>query len=492
MLVCVCNVPTRLPGAPQDSLTRIGPLSGDKRETPGVDPSTLVFELQQLVGPEHVLADADAVAGYCVDWTGRFRGATPAVVRPGSTVEVATVVEWCARHRVALVPQGGNTGLVGGGVPLSGEVALTTSRLRMLGEVDVVAGQVTVGAGATLEAVQTHVAPSGLEVAVDLGARGSATIGGMVATNAGGTRVLRHGPMRAQVLGVEAVLGDGSVISHLGGLLKDNTGYDLAGLLCGSEGTLGIVTAVRLRLVPTLPQVATVLLALDDARSAVAVAGAARSSPALQAAELFFADGLDLVTEHLDLPAPFGARHAAFVLLEAASTNDPLDELLPALEPVGDLVRDTAVATSSTARAELWRHREAHTEAINARGVPRKLDVTLPLAALASFCEEVRDVVRSVAPAAETFLFGHVGDGNVHVNVVGIDDAAVDALDDAVLGLVTARGGSISAEHGIGTAKRRHLHLGRSDAEIEAFRRIKGALDPAGILNPNVLLPATR
>ena len=443
--------------------------------------------LARIVGDHHVLTDPEVVAGHAVDWTGRFRGSTPAVVRPGSTAEVAAVVRWCAEHRVALVPQGGNTGLVGGGVPLDGEVVLTLGRLRALGPVEAAAAQVTVGAGATLEAVQRRAAGAGLDLPVDLAARGTATIGGMVATNAGGTRVLRHGPMRAQVVGVEAVLGDGSVVSHLGGLLKDNTGYDLAGLLCGSEGTLGVVTGVRLRLVPAAPVWTTALVAVAGVAEAVACLVAARTVAGLEIAELFLADGLALVCDHLGTGPPFRTEHGAYLLLECAGRADLADELLAALAGLGGVVEETAVAGTAAHRERLRRYREAHTEAVASLGVPHKLDVTLPLPALAGFCDDVRAAVGRIAPAARTILFGHVGDGNVHVNVVG--GAVPDEVDAAVLHLVAEAGGSISAEHGIGRAKRAFLHLGRSPAELEAFRRIKAALDPAGVLNPNVLLP---
>jgi FAD/FMN-containing dehydrogenase len=446
-----------------------------------------VRALTAIVGEAHVLTDPDVTAGFTTDWTGRFRGRTPAVVRPGTTDEVAALVRWAAETKTALVPQGGNTGLVGGSVPLAGEVVVSLRRLDSLGPIEATAGQVTVGAGATLESVQRHVAAGGLELAVDLAARGTATIGGMVATNAGGTRVLRHGPMRAQVAGVEAVLGTGEVIAHLGGLLKDNTGYDLAGLLCGSEGTLGIVTAVRLRLVPAPAERTTALLAVDTAADALTALVAARAGCRdLEAAELFFADGVDLVCAHLGLPEPFAGRHhGAYLLLEAAAGDDPTERLLAALGPAAGVIADTAIATTSTRRADLWRYREAHTEAISAAGVPHKLDVTLPLGGLAAFCDDVRALIDRQAPGARTFLFGHAGDGNVHVNVLG----ATDEVDATVLQLVAERGGSISAEHGIGTAKRPFLHLGRSPEEISAFRRIKAALDPAGIPNPAVLLP---
>lgn len=453
-------------------------------------PRPPLSELSALLGADHVLTDPDVAAGWCVDWTGRFRGATPAVVRPGSTEEVAAVVAWCRRHGVAVVPQGGNTGLVGGGVPLAGEVVLSLRRLAEVTDGDALAGQLTAGAGVTLAA--THRAAGGLGWAygVDMGSRDSATVGGSVATNAGGTRVLRHGDTRAQLLGVEAVLGDGSVVSHLGGLVKDNTGYHLPSLLCGSEGTLAVVTAARLRLVPRTDERATALLAFDGLDAAVSAAAALRrSAPSLDAAELFLEDGLDLVCAVTGHARPFPSAHRAYLLVEAAGVTSPLDELGAAVESVDGLA-DAAVAVDSVRAGGLWRYREAHTEAIATLGTPHKLDVTVPAGALAGFLEEVPSVVASVEPEARTWLFGHVCDGNVHVNVTGLapDDPAVD---DAVLRHVARLGGSISAEHGIGTAKRAWVPLGRSAAEIAAFRAVKGALDPDGILNPNVLLPPT-
>jgi len=452
-------------------------------------PDPLLTALADIVGPRHVLTEAGVTAGYTVDWTGRFRGATRAVVRPGTTAEVAGVLDRCRRAGAAVVPQGGNTGLVGGSVPLHGEVVLSLRRLGEVGAVDTLAGQLTAGAGATLAAVQAQATAAGLAFGVDLGARDSATVGGMVATNAGGLRVLRYGAMRAQVLGVEAVLADGSVVEHLGGLVKDNTGYDLAGLLCGSEGTLGVVTAVRVRLVPAFARRVAALLAFPGAVEALEAVAVLRGAlPSLEAAELFFGDGVALVGDTLGVPAPFAVAHDAYVLVECADHADPTPALAAAVDALAAPPADVAVADDAPRRRDLWRHREGHTEALNLVGPPVKLDVTLPAQGLAAFVPAVRVAVAAVAPGARTFLFGHAADGNLHVNVVGVepDDRAVE---DAVLRLVASMGGSISAEHGVGTAKRPWLHLNRSEAELAAFRAIKRALDPDGILNPNVLLP---
>ncbi|GIU88642.1 MAG: oxidoreductase [Acidimicrobiia bacterium] len=451
-------------------------------------PPDLLARLARIVGDAHVLTDADTTAGHTVDWTGRFRGPALAVVRPGTTAEVAQVVRECAQAGVGVVPQGGNTGLVGGSVPRGGEVVCSLRRLTRLDAVDLRTGQVTAGAGVTLARLREHARAAGWDYGVDLAARDSATVGGMVATNAGGVHVLRHGPTRRQLVGVEAVLADGSVVGRLDGLEKDNTGYDLAGLLCGSEGTLGVVTAARLRLVPPAREVVVVLLAFDDLDDALdAVGHLRRDVDCLSALELFLQDGLDLVCAQLGLRAPFTGAHRAYVLAEAAAASDPTPVLAGAVDALA-AVADVAVATDPEARRALWRYREAHTEAVNRLGPPHKLDVALPAGALAEFVTAVPAAVETVAPGARVWLFGHAGDGNVHVNVTGVapDDARVT---DTVLRMVAQRRGSISAEHGIGVAKRAWLHLVRSEAEIAAYRAVKDALDPRGILNPGVLLP---
>jgi FAD/FMN-containing dehydrogenase len=448
--------------------------------------------LRAAVGADQVLTDPDLTAGYVQDWTGRFQGATSAVVRPADVGEVAAVLAICNEARVAVVPQGGNTGLVGGSVPLRGEVVVSLRRLDAMGSVDHAAAQVTAGAGVTLGRLHAHARAAGWEYGVDLAARDSATVGGTIATNAGGVHVMRHGPTRRQVLGVQAVLADGSVVERLDGLEKDNTGYDLGGLVCGSEGTLAVVTAARLRLVTRPDHVVVALLAFDDVEDALDAVGTLRKRvDALRAVELFEREGLELVCEQLGLAPPFAHSFGAYVLAEAAGRSDPTEAVAGVVEQLAQL-RDVAVAADAHRAEALWRYREAHSEAINRLGPPHKLDVTLPMHELATFFARVRPTIAAMAPQARVWLFGHAADGNVHVNVTGVEpdcDPDEDRVSDAVLRLVAELRGSISAEHGIGTAKRRWLHLTRSPAELGAYRAIKTALDPNGILNPHVLLP---
>jgi FAD/FMN-containing dehydrogenase len=448
-----------------------------------------VAGLEAIVGPGEVLTDASVMESYTVDWTGRFVGRAAAVVRPADTDEVAGVVKWCAAHDVAIVAQGGNTGLVGGSIPLQGEIVLSLRRLDDLSKVDEGAAQVTAGAGVTIVDLQRAARAAGWDYGVDWGARDTATIGGSIATNAGGSKVARYGDTRAQLVGLEAVLADGSVVSHLGGLVKDNTGYHLPSLLCGSEGTLGIVTAARLRLVPLLRERVVALLGFDDTDAALRATSALRRSlPSVDAIELFFDDGLDLVRSTFGLPTPLTKPASTYLVVECADRTDPSEAFAHAVDALEVDADRVAVATSTPDRAALWRYREAHTEAINLIGPPHKLDVTVPAAALAGFVTDVRTRVSAALPHARVWLFGHAADGNLHVNVTGVDPGD-ERVDETVLLLVAELGGSISAEHGIGTAKKRWLHLNRSPEEIAVMRAIKHALDPRGILNPNVLLP---
>lgn len=448
----------------------------------------MIEQLAGIVGAEHVLTDPDLTRSYETDWTGRFSGSARCVVRPGTTDEVAAVLRACTAAGAKVVVQGGNTGLVGGGVPAGGEVLLSLTRLTGLGEVDVAAAQVTAGAGVTLSALQAHARAHDLEFGVDLAARDSATVGGLVATNAGGIRVLRYGSMRAQVVGLEAVLADGSVISRLAGLAKDGTGYDLMGLLAGSEGTLAVVTQVRVRLWPRLTARAVALLAMDSTEAAVALLPGLRSAlPSLSAAELFYGDGLALVRKHSGLPAPFAADHPAYLLLECSDRTDPVEQLAAAVGEADGLV-DATVATDAAGQRALWGYREGHTESINAEGVPVKLDVSVPTGRLPELANALDGTIKAVCPGARPIVFGHVNEGNLHVNVLDTGDLA-EQVSDAVLKLVASLDGSISSEHGVGRAKVPWLGLSRSEAELRAMRAIKDALDPAGTLNPGVLFP---
>ena len=451
-------------------------------------PDALIDSLREIVGENHCLIDAGLRASYETDWTRRFHGEALAVVRPGSTEEVARVLVACADAGAGVVPQGGNTGLVGGSVPRAGEVVLSLLRLNEIEDVDRVAGEVTVGGGATLAQVQAAARAAGWEVGVDLGARDSATIGGMVATNAGGVNVVRHGPMRSQLLGFEAVRVDGTTLRRLPGMPKDNTGYDLGGLLAGSEGTLAVITRVRLRLVSPLRHRAVCVLGLADASAAVTAASELRRTlGSVVALELFTDAGLELIIRHTGAAAPFAARTPAYLLVEVASDDaDPTDALLAALETIDVTEDSTAVATDAAGRHRLWQLRERHTEVISAEGMPHKLDVSVPSARYAELVERAPEAVAAVAPEARTIVYGHVGDGNLHVNVLGPapDDPRAD---DAVLELVLELGGSVSAEHGIGVAKVGWLVRDRGVETVAAMRVIKAAWDPAGVLNPGVL-----
>jgi FAD/FMN-containing dehydrogenase len=455
----------------------------------GGDLDAFLVAVRAALGEPAVLTDPDLTDGYSVDWTRRWRSPARAVVRPAKTDQVEALVVAARRYRVALVPQGGNTGLVGGSVPRTGaEVVLSLRRFDDLGAVDLLADQVTVGAGVTLAALQAHAAADGLAFGVDTGARDSATIGGMIATNAGGVHVVRHGAMRAQVVGVEAVLGTGAVVSRLGGLVKDNTGYDFAQLLCGSEGTLAVVTKARLRLVADEPHAVVALLALAGVAEAVSLAADLRHEMAeVRALEVMEGESMRVVASHLGADPPVAPDAAAFLLVEAAGPVDPTPALAAAIAHHAPSA-PVAVGVERADRERLWRWREAHPEAAAALGVVLKFDVALPAAAIAEFCAQVSARLASGWPGATTLLYGHVGDGNIHVNVVG-PDPDDDAVDDAVLDLVVGLGGSISAEHGIGVAKRDWLARDRSAEEVTAMRAIKQALDPDGIMNPGVLLP---
>jgi FAD/FMN-containing dehydrogenase len=447
----------------------------------------LDLALAAIVGSSHVLTDPELTASYERDYTGRFESRARLVVRPADTAETAAVVAVCAEHGAPIVTQGGNTGLVGGGVPRGGEVVVSTTRLTAVGEIDDAVGQVTVGAGVTLATLQAAARDAGEDAGLDFAARDSCTVGGAVACDAGGARALRHGTARARVAGLEAVLADGAVISRMAGLPKDNAGYDLTDLLVGSEGTLGIITAVRWRLVAWLPARVAALVPLRSAGEAARLLATLRAhAPSLESCDFFLDEGLQLVLDHQRRDSPLRARAPLYVLAECAARSDPTDELAHALGQFG--ATDALIADDSGSRERLWALREGHTDAINAVGIPHKLDVGVPLRELDRFLEEVGGAV-SATGADRAILFGHLGDGNVHVNVLGPDPEDV-RVDEAVLGLALACGGTISAEHGTGVAKAGWLERALGPEELAAMRAIKRALDPANLLNPGAVLAA--
>ena len=457
----------------------------------------LLADLRAVTGPSHVLAEPDVVAGYATDWTRRYAGIASCVVSPGSTGEVADVIRACAAHGVPVIPQGGNTGLVGGSVPAAGPagtapVILSTRRLTGLEPVDAASGQVTAGAGVTIADLHRHAAAAGFRYGVDLASRDSATVGGTIATNAGGIHTIRYGPTRSQLAGITGVLADGSVISNLSGLTAGSTGYDLAQLLTGSEGTLAVITQARLRLRAPEPAAAVLLAGTAGIAQAAELLARIRAAVhGLLAAEYVDAAGLALVREAAGLPAPLRTAYQGYLLAELTGPAGDADIYLQRLAPAA-LPPDTAIAQDAGGMAALWAYRERLTEAIAATGIPHKIDVAVPAGELGAFCAELGDVVREAGPGrggpARLIVFGHIGVGNLHVNVLGPDPADTE-VDAAVARLAAAHGGSAAAEHGVGRAKTGWLGWTRSAAEISAMRSIKSALDPVGLLNPGVLLP---
>ena len=439
--------------------------------------------LRAVVGTDQVLDDPDAMTPYVVDWTRRFGGRARCVVRPETTDEVSSVLRVCAEADVSVVPQGGNTGLVGGSVPGPDgppPVILSMTRMNWISDVDTLSGQVSCGAGATLGSVQRAALAAGWEYAVDLAARDTATIGGTVATNAGGVRVLAYGMTRAQVVGIEAVMADGTVLRHMPGLLKDNTGFDLAAMLTGSEGTLAVITAVLLRLRRLEGPSSVALIGCDSYADALDVMRTAVApGAALIAAEVMDDTGMGLVEGLLRVHHPLAHRHPLVLLLEVVDGGT--GEGFVGLED-----RDTVLGLDTGERARLWKFRESQADGFATLGILHKLDISIPLSQLEACAREMSELLARASHVSGFGVFGHVGDGNLHVEFAGPgpDD---DRVDRAILECVARYDGSISAEHGIGRAKAKYLELSRSPGEIRAMRAVKIAWDPRGILNPGVI-----
>ena len=462
----------------------------------------------ELLGPRGFTTDKDLVDPWLTDWRGRYRGKALGMASPASTEEVAALVRLCADHRVPIVPQGGNSGMSGGATPDdSGDaIVLSLRRLDTIGEVDAQAGKVTCGAGVILQSLHDAAHAERMRFPLTLGGKGSATVGGLVSTNAGGTQVLRHGTMRAQVLGLEAVLADGSVLDTLTPLKKDNRGFDLKQLLIGSEGTLGIVTAATLRLLPEIGgrSVAWVgLPSIETARELLLHCERA-AGDAMEGFEVIPAQCLDAVLDHMpDARSPLQRRHEWNALIELVATRDHADTLREKMESMlaeameRELVEDAVIAANETQAETLWLLRDSISPAERAIGPAMQHDISVPVDAMADFVAAAVPQVEARFPAARAAAFGHLGDGNVHFHVIAPQGAQPGIWEQGegkeisafVHDLVTQWHGSISAEHGIGQMKINELGRLGDPVALATMRAIKDALDPHHILNPGKLVP---
>ncbi|MGX9787251.1 FAD-binding oxidoreductase [Mycobacterium sp. MMS18-G62] len=445
---------------------------------------SLTDELATIVGAAHVSTDADVLEGRSVDHTGRYRGHASALVRPGSAEEVAAVLRACRDAGVYVTVQGGRTSLVAGTVPEHDDVLLSTERLRDVGEVDVVERRVHVGAGVTLAEVQRAAAAEGLVFGVDLAARDSATVGGMASTNAGGLRTVRYGNMGEQVIGLDVALPNGSVVHRHSKVRRDNTGYDLASLFIGAEGTLGVITGLDLRLHPTPKQRVTAICGFADLDALVETGRVFRDFDGIAALELIDARASALTAEHAGVAAPVDG--AWQLLIELAGDTDQTERLADALG-AAEMSDEPAVGVDVAAQQRLWQVRESVAEVLGVYGPPLKFDVSLPLSAIAAFAAESADLVAKHAPEAIAVMFGHIGEGNLHLNVVRCGPDAERELYAPMMELIARCGGNVSSEHGVGTRKRDYVSMSRTESDIAAMRAVKAAFDPSGYLNPAVL-----
>ena len=469
-------------------------------------PTALLDTIRTIVGDRGILTEPTDTAPYAEDWRRLYQGRTSAVIRPGSTAELAAVVALCGRAGTPIVPQGGNTSMVGGAVPNEdgSELILSTARLNRIRELDAADLTLTIEAGVTLKAAQLAAAEQGCLLPLSISSEGSAQIGGVLATNAGGNNTVRYGNARDLVLGLEVVLPDGTVWNGLRRLRKDNTGYCLRQLFVGSEGTLGIIAAAVLKLAPRPKETAVALCGVNSAEAALSLFTRfqAHDAASISAFELMSGLGMSFVVKHisgavlpLESPAPF------YVLVELASPRpgaglrDMMEQILE--RALGeDIVNDAAIAESDAQRAAIWRLREEHSEAQKREGASVKNDVSVPVSKVPSFIRQATAACEALLPGVRVVPFGHIGDGNIHFNLeqpVGSDAAWFLAQDhvimDAVNQVVREYDGSFSAEHGIGRLKPYMMPNWRGGTELALMQRIKAAIDPGGIMNPGKVLP---
>ena len=446
----------------------------------------LIPQLAAVVGGSHVSTDPDVLAGRSVDHTGRYRGHAAALVRPGSADEIAVVLAECRDAGAHVTIQGGRTSLVAGTVPEHDDVLLSTERLTSIGDVDTGERRVRLGAGVTLAAAQRTAVSAGLLFGVDLAARDSATVGGMASTNAGGLRTVRYGNMGEQVVGLEVALPDGSIVRRHSAVRRDNTGYDLTSLFVGAEGTLGVITELDVRLHSTPAHRVTAVAGFADLSDVAAAGQEFRDLDGIAALELIDARALELTAAHLDIVAPVDAPW--LLLVEMAGDYDQSDRLADALA-AAPLSGEPAVGVDAAAQQRLWRLRESIAEILGIFGPPLKFDVSLPLPAIATFARQSAGLVAAHAPDAIPVLFGHIGEGNLHLNMLrcNVTGDRERALYSAMMDLIAGCGGNVSSEHGVGSRKRGYVGMSREAADIAAMRTIKQALDPTGYLNAAVL-----
>ena len=468
-------------------------------------PAAILDRIKAIVGPGGYLEEAVDLAPYVCELRGRFHGKTPLLARPKSAEDVAAIVTICAENGIPIVPQGGNTGLMGGAIPREAgtEVLLSLARLNQVRAVDPANDTITVEAGCVLADVQAAAAVADRLFPLSLAAEGSCQIGGNISTNAGGINVLRYGNARELVLGLEVVLPDGRLWDGLRGLRKDNTGYDLKQLFIGGEGTLGIITAAVLRLFPRPRDVQTALVAVGDVATACDLLASLRrrSGGRVDAFELISAATLELVLRHIPgCTDPLAGQHPWYVLA-ALSTSAEGETLRPVLEDTlarahdSGGIRDAVIAESTAQARALWRLRESIPEAERHDGASIKHDVSVPISRIVEFMSRAEAAVRTELPGVRPVAFGHLGDGNIHFNLGQPPDMAVEAfrareerLNRIVHDIAAELDGSISAEHGLGRVKRESIRRYKPAVEMELMRRVKNALDPDGIMNPGKLI----
>ena len=464
-------------------------------------PPELLAAFRAIVGDKYAVTDAADIAPYLTEERGLFHGRSPLVLRPGSTAEVSAICKLATEHKIALVPQGGNTGLVGGQTAHHGEVVISLRRLDKIREIDAASNTMTCEAGVVLQIAQQKAAEADRLFPLSLGAEGSCTIGGNLSTNAGGTGALAYGVAREMALGLEVVLADGRVLNLLSKLKKDNTGYDLRNLFIGAEGTLGIITAATLKLFPKPRAIETAYVGLKSPADALKLLAISQSMAAgsLTSFELLADIAVDFSIRHgIDIRDPLTSKHPWYVLMELSSSRDDARDALESILAKGmedGIVDDAVIAANLSQRAAFWKLRDEMSAAQKPEGGSIKHDISVPVASVPAFIAESDAAVVKLIPGSRPVPFGHLGDGNIHYNVsqpIGANAADFLArwheLNAVVFAIVMRMGGSISAEHGIGVLKRDELPDVKDKVAISLMRGIKAQLDPLGIMNPGKVL----